>query len=72
MSDLSLLSYSLKFRSYYRQMEHWTQDIFQRDRYVKFVNCHIFLSKIQFREVMSRDTVKAPMAEMAEIKEHAT
>ena len=27
MNDLSVLSYSLKFLSYYRQMEYWNQDM---------------------------------------------
>ena len=32
MDDLSVLSYSLKFLKYDRQMEYWNQDIFQRGR----------------------------------------
>ena len=32
MDDPSVLSYSLKFLSYYHQMEYWNQDMFQRGR----------------------------------------
>ena len=37
MDDLSVLSYSLKFPKYYRQMEYWNQDIFQRGRLFQMI-----------------------------------
>ena len=59
MDDPNVLSYSMKFLSYCHQLEYRNQDMFLRGRFCQICE----LEKMQLGEVMSRYTVKVPMAD---------